>query len=235
MFSARAAITAARSRAFMPGSGNPSLAATVISRASLPNSLDLAASCRPLRCMMFLNCECPAMVVSNGVRPARRQGAARANPVKRDAGVIFRRAPEWKPSPERRPRLFESTAETYRSDTARETGRIVGFDRDRAQRRRPQRRFEATRRDSAHETVERLVLAHPDHGIVVAGHADIGDERGAARQDLVVGGRRVGMGADDQTDAAVAKVPHGLLLARRLAMDIDHDGIGVAPERAGSD
>src|SRR5499433_2348402 len=183
MFSARAAITAARSRAFMPGSGNPSLAATVISRASLPNSLDLAASCRPLRCMMFLNCECPAMVVSNGVRPARRQGAARANPVKRDAGVIFRRAPEWKPSPERRPRLFESTAETYRSDTARETGRIVGFDRDRAQRCRPQRRFEATRRDSAHETVERLVLAHPDHGIVVAGHADIGDERGAARQD----------------------------------------------------
>jgi len=33
----------------------------VISRASLPNSFDFWASCRPLRCMMFLNWECPAM------------------------------------------------------------------------------------------------------------------------------------------------------------------------------
>jgi hypothetical protein len=44
------------------GSGRPSFAATVISRASLLNSFDRAASWRPLRCMMFLNCECPAMV-----------------------------------------------------------------------------------------------------------------------------------------------------------------------------
>jgi hypothetical protein len=27
----------------------------------LPNSFDFWASCRPLRCMMFLNWECPAM------------------------------------------------------------------------------------------------------------------------------------------------------------------------------
>src|ERR1700735_4984119 len=52
---------AARSRAFIAGSGWPSLAATVISRASLLNSFDFWASCRPLRCMMFLNWECPAM------------------------------------------------------------------------------------------------------------------------------------------------------------------------------
>src|SRR5262249_45474587 len=32
------------------------------SRASLLNSFDFTASCRPLRCMMFLNCECPAIV-----------------------------------------------------------------------------------------------------------------------------------------------------------------------------
>src|SRR6266849_8364233 len=61
MFSARAAMMAARSRGFIAGSGMPSLAATVISRASLLNSLDFTASCRPLRCMMFLNCECPAI------------------------------------------------------------------------------------------------------------------------------------------------------------------------------
>src|SRR6476660_8913314 len=61
MFSARAAMIAARSRGFIAGSGVPSLADTVISRASFENSLDLTASCRPLRCMMFLYCECPAM------------------------------------------------------------------------------------------------------------------------------------------------------------------------------
>src|SRR3984957_18047756 len=64
MFSARAAMIAARSRGFMAGSGVPSLAATVTSRASLPNNFDFAASCRPLRCMMFLNCEWPAIVHS---------------------------------------------------------------------------------------------------------------------------------------------------------------------------
>src|ERR1700754_390316 len=66
MFSWRAAMTAARSRGFIAGSGVPSLAATVISRASLPNSFDFWASCLPLRCMMFLNWEWPAIGVSWG-------------------------------------------------------------------------------------------------------------------------------------------------------------------------
>ena len=48
MFSARAAMIAARSRAFMAGSGMPSLAETVISRASLPNSLDFDRILPPL-------------------------------------------------------------------------------------------------------------------------------------------------------------------------------------------
>src|SRR4029079_9580750 len=61
MFSWRAEMIAARSRAFIEGSGWPILAATVISRASLENSFDFWASCWPLRCMMFLNWECPAM------------------------------------------------------------------------------------------------------------------------------------------------------------------------------
>ena len=54
------------SRAFIEGSGWPILAATVISRASLLNSFDFWASCRPLRCMMFLNWEWPAMRLSLG-------------------------------------------------------------------------------------------------------------------------------------------------------------------------
>src|SRR3954468_22427518 len=64
-----ALFTARRRRAFMLGSGRPALAATVISRESLENSLDRALSARPLRCMMFLNLECPAMLPV-----ARRQG-----------------------------------------------------------------------------------------------------------------------------------------------------------------
>ena len=61
MDSARALATARRRRGFMAGSGMPDLAATVISRESLENSLDRWASARPLRCMIFLNFECPAM------------------------------------------------------------------------------------------------------------------------------------------------------------------------------
>src|SRR3954453_19864499 len=65
MLSARAARIAARRRGFMSGSGRPILADTVISRASLPNTFDLMASWRPLRCMMFLNWEWPAKGASN--------------------------------------------------------------------------------------------------------------------------------------------------------------------------
>src|SRR6476620_7053636 len=61
MFSALAAIIAARKRGLKAGSDMPSLADTVISRASFENSLERALSARPFLCMMFLNCEWPAM------------------------------------------------------------------------------------------------------------------------------------------------------------------------------
>jgi hypothetical protein len=47
----------------MSGSGMPILAATVISRLSLENIAERFLSCAPLRCMMFLNLEWPAMVL----------------------------------------------------------------------------------------------------------------------------------------------------------------------------
>src|SRR3978361_670755 len=50
----------------------PILAATVISRASLPNILERTASTRPLRCMMFLNCEWPA--IAHSLRRRRPPG-----------------------------------------------------------------------------------------------------------------------------------------------------------------
>ena len=80
---------------------------------------------------------------------------------------------------------------------------------------------------------QRLVLVHADHRIVVAGHPDVGNERRAARQDLMVGGGRMGVGADHQAGAAVAEMPHGLLLARRLAVNVDDDRVGRGVERTG--
>ena len=56
--------SATLSRAFIAGSGSPIFAATVISRASLENSLERFLSCAPLRNWMFLNFEWPAMAPS---------------------------------------------------------------------------------------------------------------------------------------------------------------------------
>ena len=58
---ARAAITAERSRAFIVTSGRPAFAATVISRLSLEKSEERFLSCAPLRYMMFLYLEWPAI------------------------------------------------------------------------------------------------------------------------------------------------------------------------------
>ena len=61
MLPLRPAATAERNRGFCAGSGAPIRAATSISRASLANNLARFLSCAPLRCMMFLNWEWPAM------------------------------------------------------------------------------------------------------------------------------------------------------------------------------
>ncbi|VXB78717.1 hypothetical protein BREVUG8_40229 [Brevundimonas sp. G8] len=70
--SALALLTARRRRGFSAGSGMPFLAATVMSRDSLENSLERCASARPLRCMMFLNFEWPAMGSSSCVLEPER-------------------------------------------------------------------------------------------------------------------------------------------------------------------
>src|SRR5688572_11473802 len=76
MFAWRAARIAARSRGLAAGSGRPERAAVVNSRISLVKTLPRFLSCAPLRYMMFLNCEWPAiaavpnspMVVATGQR-----------------------------------------------------------------------------------------------------------------------------------------------------------------------
>src|SRR5271155_5873039 len=61
MLAWRAASTAARKRGLAAGSGRPERAAVVISRMILVNTLPRFLSCAPLRNMMFLNCEWPAI------------------------------------------------------------------------------------------------------------------------------------------------------------------------------
>src|SRR5688572_21322551 len=121
MLSAFAAAIAARRRGFIAGSGRPSFAATVISRASLPNSLERIASCRPLRCMMFLNWEWPATAASGaklkigGVigRAFRKIQSAD------DAGAASGAESSL---PERRARLVQLPAEPHRRDPGGEPG-----------------------------------------------------------------------------------------------------------------
>src|SRR5262245_27042105 len=64
MLASRAAVIAARRRGLDAGSGEPKRADVVISRISLVKILARWASWRPLRCMMFLNCEWPAIARS---------------------------------------------------------------------------------------------------------------------------------------------------------------------------
>jgi len=58
---------------------------------------------------------------------------------------------------------------------------------------------------------------------VRAGHARVGDRRGATRQDTRVVGLDVGVRADDRGDAAVEPRGERNLLARRLGVEVDDD------------
>ena len=130
-------------------------------------------------------------------------------------------------------RLFQPRAEPHRADFRGQSGLVVGFDRDTAQGGGTGRRLEALGGDAAQEARQRLVLDHADHGIIIAGHADIGNESRAARQDLVIGGRRMRVRADHEAGAAVDEMTHRLFLAGRLAMKVEHDRVGAGFERAG--
>src|SRR5438128_3574011 len=79
MLAWRAARTAARSRGLVLGSGRPERAAVVNSRMILVKTLPRFLSCAPLRYMMFLNCEWPAIVAF----PLHEQGFSRASPPQR--------------------------------------------------------------------------------------------------------------------------------------------------------
>src|SRR4051812_28964485 len=168
--SARAARIAARSRGFIAGSGRPIFAATVISRDSLPNTFERTASCRPLRCMMFLNWEWPATTASEIF------------------GAGYRSATSKNLFPKRRACFRQVPAQSYRGDARRETRRVVDLDRNRTEGRLAVGGLELARRDAADKPLQRLGLVHADDGIMVASHADVGDEGSPARQHAVICG-----------------------------------------------
>ena len=63
---------------------------------------------------------------------------------------------------------------------------------------------------------------HTDYALCGAGHAQIGDIRRAARQNLFIGGLYMGMRTADRPGASVKIEPQGFLLPRRLRMKINH-------------
>src|SRR5262249_60689901 len=86
-------------------------------------------------------------------------------------------------------------------------------------------------RKAPKEPLQRLLLAHADNGIEIAGYADIGDVSRAAGQDAKIRRWHMGVRADHHARSAIAKITHCLLFARGLAVEIDNDDIGAAAER----
>src|SRR5262249_32124360 len=90
-------------------------------------------------------------------------------------------------------------------------------------------------RNAPNEPGQRLVLRHADARVIVARHADVGYESGAAWKHLMIGGRHMSMGTDHKAHLAVEEVPHRLLFDRGLRVDVDDDGVGARFERAYGD
>src|SRR6516165_7287234 len=91
MLAVRAAISAARSRGFALGSGSPVRAAVVSSRISFVKALARFASCAPLRYMMFLNWEWPA--IDRDLESAAGPGHSRNGG--RGRAAVIDKAPIW--------------------------------------------------------------------------------------------------------------------------------------------
>jgi hypothetical protein len=70
------------------------------------------------------------------------------------------------------------------------------------------------------ERLDRLLALDADHAAARAGHADVGDVGGAARQDPRVGGRHVCVGADDGGHPAVEQPAERDLLGGGLGVHV---------------
>uniref|UniRef100_A0A0N4ZJH1 Phenol hydroxylase n=1 Tax=Parastrongyloides trichosuri TaxID=131310 RepID=A0A0N4ZJH1_PARTI len=118
-----------------------------------------------------------------------------------------------------------------RLDPLGQAGAVVGLNEDAADGGRAAGGGVAPARQPGGETAQRLFLVVADDGVIVAAAASIGLIGSAAGQYLRVGSRDVGVGADHQARAAVAEVAHAHLLAGRLGVHVDDDGVGDDAQR----
>ena len=71
---------------------------------------------------------------------------------------------------------------------------------------------------------EHRLCRDPDDAPMPARHANVAEERRASREDLLVRRLDVRVGAEDSGDASVQVKGQGLLLRRRLRMEVHEDG-----------
>ena len=116
------------------------------------------------------------------------------------------------------------------STASGEAGRVVGDDQQAAERGLAFGGRQALAGHVGPEAGGGALLGHADDAVVVAAHAGIGLVGGAAGQDGVVGGGHVGVGADDEADAAVEAVRVGELLAGGLGVEVGDDGLDAGAE-----
>jgi hypothetical protein len=83
-------------------------------------------------------------------------------------------------------------------------------------------------RHGVEETLHDALLLHADDGIVRAGHADVGDIGGAAREDVLVGGGDVGVRAEDDGNFSVEIPAHGLFFRCCFGVHIDEHHFDIA-------
>ena len=136
--------------------------------------------------------------------------------------------------PEQRLGRCQNTTEPQPFRAGRKSGRIVDLDGQPRNGGRAHGRLESRARDLGQESVERLARVHAQHRIVVAAHADVADEGGAA---AAARARRRSATWVCVPTTQLARpstiVAHGLLLAGGLGVEVDDDRVGAALERAG--
>src|SRR6266550_1675439 len=108
-------------------------------------------------------------------------------------------------------------------------GPFVHVDEDGVQLRGPHGHVEP-RRQLGEEALEHLLAAHPDDRVPRPGHADVRNERGAARKDALIGRLDVGVRPHHRGDASIEIPPQGGLLGGRLGVHVDDEHGRLLPE-----
>lgn len=75
------------------------------------------------------------------------------------------------------------------------------------------------------EALQHSFFFHANHGIVGAGHADVGDKSSASRKDVRIGGCHVSVRPKHGGNLSVQIPAHGLFFRRGLSMHVNDDDL----------